>query len=253
MKHQFRRNRTGASEDFTLIELLVVISIIAILASMLLPTLNHARSLARATDCRSRIRSIGMAWNDYASDTQDFILPIIDAGKNQCFSILLKNGYLSGLTLPGKTELPGSPQRVTYERMLMCPSAQNEWGNYQKNGYSYGYNSQLPLSYGYNLYFAPQYDTPPLELNNVRNIVKLSQIRQASQAPAFGDTWKYSAINATDTLTYWWFSSRYLVWSERLVGMKAHANGNPYVFADMHVGIFKSPYEYKTYPWYNGD
>jgi len=53
---------------FTLIELLVVISIIAVLAAILFPVFAQVREKARATDCGSNMRQIGMAAGMYFTD-----------------------------------------------------------------------------------------------------------------------------------------------------------------------------------------
>ena len=63
------------SRGFTLIELLVVISIIALLMSILMPSLTRAREQARRQSCGMRIRQQVLALNIYAGEN-DTKLPL---------------------------------------------------------------------------------------------------------------------------------------------------------------------------------
>jgi len=62
----------AATRAFTLVELLVVIGIIAVLISILIPTLGQAQRASKRTTCASNLRQFGLAWHMYANEYKGF-------------------------------------------------------------------------------------------------------------------------------------------------------------------------------------
>ena len=74
------------ARGFTLIELLVVIAIIAILAAMILPSLNRAKQKSHGVHCMNNLRQLGLGWQMYAQENNDFVLGAMpDPPRSPCW------------------------------------------------------------------------------------------------------------------------------------------------------------------------
>lgn len=91
---------------FTLIEVLVVVAIIALLVSILLPSLSKARAQAKSVACKGNLHDLGTAFNIYAETFKGYFPITPNSGKDTFWSLY-------------RTRLLKSRD------VLLCPSTEN--------------------------------------------------------------------------------------------------------------------------------
>ena len=156
------RTHDGKRLAFTLIELLVVVAIISLLVSILLPSLKHAKELARRAVCMSNLHNIALAVYQYADD-YDEAFPVVNGpssgGWRWAGNVLYD--YSHGSDLPDRplnpylniTETTITPTEggaaPDVRSPARCPSdTLRNWGDhwgfpatiYEAEGTSYWYN-----------------------------------------------------------------------------------------------------------------
>ena len=92
-KRSARFNSRRPATGFTLVELLVVIGIIALLISILLPSLSKAREQGQKIKCLANIRSLQMAITMYANENKQYV-PAVNWGNNPTVNGKVAAGWL---------------------------------------------------------------------------------------------------------------------------------------------------------------
>ncbi len=186
---------------FTLIELLVVIAIIALLISILLPSLSRARELSKRLVCASNIKGIGTSAKIYANDNVErWMIPAFKRGEIDQNGIDYLNNA-SQVNIP-----PTDPGEVGYDRefqttsetsvfpnvgstqcsttrsfwmmvrsgditikQYVCPSGNDDEDETENLDLYYDFEGYYNISYGYQVPFGPR-DTQPREGADNRQI-----------------------------------------------------------------------------------
>jgi prepilin-type N-terminal cleavage/methylation domain-containing protein len=129
------------AQGFTLVELLVVIGIIALLISILLPSLARARESANQIKCVSNLRSLYQATLLYANGSKGWMMPATAAGSSTAegnwwgVSLLGPQfGYTDGDTKSAAQQAEIA-ERVA--KMLDCPTGEKDPSAVYKVDYVY--------------------------------------------------------------------------------------------------------------------
>ncbi len=207
-------------DAFTLIELLVVIAIIALLLSIMLPSLKIVKMQAQSTVCKSNLRQMAMAAQFYTYDYNNKFLPFIEdimspEGK-YWFHLLapyLGDDYYSKDPVTGnagvmKVSFCPSARKVDESLMVKYAStkvpcgpgtAKNAWRFWWGGEGSYGINCWLQPNGNW---YIPSSDHDKFFDDNFTNIPPDTPILADS---IWVGSWPYAAGRVPDDLYFGWF------------------------------------------------
>jgi prepilin-type N-terminal cleavage/methylation domain-containing protein/prepilin-type processing-associated H-X9-DG protein len=223
------RARNTQRSAFTLVELLVVIGIIAVLISILLPSLMMVRKQAKATVCMSNLRQIGAATLMYANDNKQWLPAATESGGT-----------------PGWWKVEVSPYINKYK----------QWTTMQKDPY-FGEKGPFacPDWAGVSAVCQPYYTSNPgmfgglVWSNNIsyRGDTKRARFRDfknGTETALAGDgldVTQYAVATASNVYEYLYLYSKGSYPVDQRIARR-HKNGLNILWADMHVDYRKQAF-----------
>lgn len=137
---------------FTLIELLVVIAIIALLVSILMPSLSKAKKLAQATKCKMNMGAFGRVFQLFAAEMKERLPAVVDPNnvdsKLDCMDpgdSLAKNPLQINLKTQ-KSQLSWlSGQQTAAAETALCKANKDAPEKFLKNGSVYRYSGGVNM------------------------------------------------------------------------------------------------------------
>lgn len=249
------------TQGFTLIELLVVIAIIALLISILLPSLSRARELSKRLVCQSNIKGVGTSCKIYANDNSErWPVPPYDRTLNtgtaqdgvDYYNIINTVstdgpvGYRRQLRSYSIAPNPTKELSVTRAywmlvrngditvKQFVCPSGTDDADPTENLELYYDFTEYKTISYGYQVPFGPN-DTKPREGMDNRQIVA------ADKGPWYkADTTQWEGgvrgpVELTDSPKAW------RPYNSVNHGGAANGEGQNCLFGDGHATFEKTP------------
>lgn len=186
-----RRTRRTA---FTLVELLVVVAILALLISLLMPTLARAKEIARKTICMTNMRSMGTGLRFYIEENDQIVAPwyvvrnqksvngepdwtwhwcdfLVQYFDPSAQAVEWRSGswYTVGRQPKSGNYHEHANLGIVYSRVMNCPSQE------RKNNFHYCYNRTWTANWTPGA-AKPQWNSDPLPIGHFKNLAEYAQI-----------------------------------------------------------------------------
>lgn len=229
------------NDGFTLIELLVVISIIALLIAILLPTLSAARDSARASQCLSNQKQMGIVHAAYQNDNQEWFVysyrPSGLAAPNQTTwwgNFFMQGGYLTGADIFDCPSFEGEADFSTTDDLGTTPL--QPLGNiftWPEYGYNGSFLNHVNVNAGGSWSGSGSTAVPSY---GSRPPIRISGVLQPSNTIVQTDA-LYAAVHPARNVGYYFAASSFTATGGRPDGR--HGDSINILWADSHVDALK--------------
>ncbi len=256
--------RKFKARAFTLIELLVVIAIIALLISILLPSLSRARELSKRLVCQSNMKGIGTSCKIYANDNQEkWPIPAFDrkASTSNDQAVAYNETYTRQgerftaqvgrfRDQPSFSVNPGASTQISVTRaywmlvrsgnvtvkQFVCPSSSDDEDPTENIELYYDFTSLENISYGYQVPFGPK-DTQPHEGMDNRQALAADKGPWSDPDSVSNDFegGKSGTVTLDDSPKEW------RPYNSNNHGGRRNGEGQQVLFADGHVSFHRMP------------